>query len=361
MRLTLVISSMSCGGAERVMSIIANAFSEKDNWEVSLLTLDDQSSFYPLNDEVAHFPLGLYRKSRGPVSALKNNLNRVLRLRSAIKKSRPDVILSFADRTNILCLLAGMDIAPVVVSERIHPARHHIGRFWSVMRKQIYPSAALVVAQVQDVSDWIYKNLEVDSVIVPNPIVASQIVPRKSKRFYRIIASGRLVEQKGFDRLIEAFGSVSDDYPEWQLSIFGEGPLDGALQTQIDALSLASKVQLCGRTEKMMEELSVSDIFVLSSRFEGFPNALLEAMGTGLACIAFDCPSGPRDMIEDGENGSLVEDGNVAGLTKAMRVLMADEEICQHFGRRAKASIEPFHVESNIRIWEKHLLSVIRE
>ncbi len=344
------------------MSIIANAFSEKSNWEVSLLTLDSEPlSFYPLNSKIKHTPLDLYRTSTGPISAMFNNFNRVLKLRKALVKSRPDVILSFADRTNVLCLLAGMDIAPVVVSERIHPARHNIGKFWSKMRKEIYPSAALVVAQVQDVADWIYENLGLNSAIIPNPIVKEHIRSRKKKRFHRVIASGRLVEQKGFDLLISAFSSVSEANPNWHLSIFGEGPLEKVLKNQIETLNLASRVQLCGRTNTMMEEMSNSDIFVLSSRFEGFPNALLEAMGTGLACIAFDCPSGPKDMIVDHENGRLIPDGDTDLLAKALGELMGDVVVCDELGRRAKGSIKPYFVENNIQIWENALTKEVKK
>ena len=341
------------------MSIIANAFSEKNNWEVSLLTLDNAPSpFYTLSPKIDHKSLKLYQESKGPIGALINNLGRVRKLRKALKNSKPDIILSFADKTNALTLLAGMDIAPILVSERIHPEKHNIGRFWSKLRKEIYPSAARVVVQVEDVADWVKDNIGIPSTIIPNPIVPEHIFKRKSKRFYKIIASGRLVEQKGFDLLIEAFSKLEDPQG-WSLCIFGEGPLAVRLQNQIDSHNLSHNIRLRGRSETMMENLSEADIFILSSRFEGFPNALLEAMGTGLACIAFNCPSGPKDMIDDGKNGILVEDGNVDELSIAMNALIADATLCTRLGKNAEKSVEQYYMENNIQLWEDTLLSVL--
>jgi glycosyltransferase involved in cell wall biosynthesis len=157
-----------------------------------------------------------------------------------------------------------------------------------------------------------------------------------------VVAAGRLEASKGFDLLIEAWSKVAPRHPDWQLRIFGEGVLHGRLSKQIDRLGLTDKVELMGFTTQLQKEMVDSSLFVLSSRAEGYPMVLLEAMGCGVPLVSTDCPAGgPRDIIEEGVDGFLVPNEDVDGLAEAInRALDLDPEARRRMGRAALAKAQ---------------------
>ena len=158
----------------------------------------------------------------------------------------------------------------------------------------------------------------------------------------RIVGLGRLADHKGFDLLLAAFQEVAADHPDWVLEIFGEGDQRPILEQYRDQHRLGDRVRLPGWTDRPAAVLSRGDIFVLPSRYEGFPNALLEAMACGLACISFDCDSGPREIIRPGVDGLLVPAGDVAALASALGQLMSDSDLRQRLGNRAREVVTRF-------------------
>tara|TARA_Y100001960_G_scaffold292980_1_gene335610 strand:- start:258 stop:908 length:651 start_codon:yes stop_codon:yes gene_type:complete len=150
-----------------------------------------------------------------------------------------------------------------------------------------------------------------------------------------IVAIGRLKKLKGFDLLISAFAKVSTDFPDWRVKIYGDGPEGESLQHQIKALHLTDKIEMCGPTQKVHNALSKAGIFVLTSYYEGMPNALIEAMSTGAPCISTDCPHGPNELIRSGYNGILTPVGQVAPLSEALRNLMATPKMRRQIGDNA--------------------------
>jgi len=168
-----------------------------------------------------------------------------------------------------------------------------------------------------------------------------------------VVAAGRLASEKGYDRLIDAFGSIADRHPEWVLKIFGEGPLRGRLEKQVESLGLTGRVLLPGLAGDIETELVASSVFALSSIHEGLPMALAEGMACGLACVAFDCAPGVREIVTDGVDGIVVPPRNVPALAEGLSRLMADEDLRRAYGAAARQSVRRFAPDAVLAGWER--------
>ena len=359
MRITLIIYSLGAGGAERVLSIMANYWAAR-GWTINLLTLVDsrESAFYELHPAVAVRALGIDRVSTNPAQAVLNNLTRLLALRRAIKTTAPDAVISFMDRTNVLVLAAMLGTkTPIVVAERNDPGQRSIGKSWTLLRRRLYPRAAQIVTQTENARQYFAPNVRRRSRVIPNPMRPVPATGSTQDRQKVVIAVGRLEKQKGFDLLLQAFAGIATQHPQWSLEIWGEGTLRAALETQTRALNLENRVRLPGRTQRLFEQMQQSQIFVLSSRYEGFPNVLGEAMACGLAAVSFDCPSGPREIIRDGVDGVLVPPNDVAALAAALSALMNDEPRRVELAARAPEVVARFSEDKVMALWE----TVVRE
>jgi glycosyltransferase involved in cell wall biosynthesis len=168
----------------------------------------------------------------------------------------------------------------------------------------------------------------------------------------RLLAVGRLDYQKGFELLIEAFARLAADARDWELVIVGQGPLREALGERLEELGIGDAAYLAGEVGNLDDWYRDADLFALSSRFEGFPNALLEAMAHGLPAVSFDCDTGPRDIIRPGVDGLLVAPGDVGALEAALRRLMGDAALREQFGKRATDVRDRFAMERVAELWE---------
>lgn len=360
MKLLFFISSLQCGGAERVCITLCNHWAAR-GWDVTLATFDDGSEppFFQPSPGVRHVTLGLQRRSTGLVHSVANNARRIAKLRTFVRAERPERILSFIDATNVLAILAAAGTGiPVVVAERVDPARHEISRAWKVLRRLVYSKAFAIAVQTRSIAAYFPSSWRNRIAVIPNPVpdVTGSTAPTRLERTRRtIVGMGRLERQKGFDLLIRAFGSVAAKRPDWDLLILGEGSEREALAAEISRLALSDRVAMPGREPEALGALRRADLFVLSSRYEGFPNALLEAMACGLPVIAFDCPSGPADIIKDGVDGVLVPAEDTRALAQAIEDLTGDEERRRRLGARATRVATRFSVERIAVRWERVL------
>ncbi len=355
-RLTLVVHSLSAGGAQRVVAEMANHWA-KLGWDVAVVTLAGTSEdHFQLLPGVHRVALDLMRDSSHALAALGNNLRRVRRLRRAIRSCDPQVVVSFIDKTNVLTLLAtwGTRI-PVIVAERTDPRQHSIGRLWSWLRRRTYPLARAVVVQTESVRRAL-DNLGSNVHVIPNGVAAvspshtTAELGHESSRY--IIGMGRLSPEKGFDRLIDAWSMIADEHPSWKLRIYGEGPERSQLENLVQRQA-TRRVELPGQTTEPEMAYSTATIFVLPSLYEGFPNALLEAMACGLPVISFDCPSGPAEIIRHEVDGLLVPASDTEALAQAMDWLISDSVLRETLGRRAREVSDRFSTAESYRRWEE--------
>ena len=172
---------------------------------------------------------------------------------------------------------------------------------------------------------------------------------------HQLIAAGRLEPQKGFDLLLQAFATVADKHPDWTLDIFGKGSRREPLEQAVVDLGLAGRVRINDPTDRLGERMRDASVFVLSSRFEGFPIVLLEAMAAGLAVVSFDCPTGPSEIVADGTSGLLVPPEDVPALAAALDRVMADETLRRRLAAAAPAAVLPYSLENVGRRWDELL------
>jgi GalNAc-alpha-(1->4)-GalNAc-alpha-(1->3)-diNAcBac-PP-undecaprenol alpha-1,4-N-acetyl-D-galactosaminyltransferase len=356
-RLTLVVPSLELGGAEHVVAQMANHWAALGD-QVTVITLSSAAGdTYSLRTEVTRIALNAMHESRGAIEAVSHNLARIRLLRAAIARSAPETVISFTNRMNVLTVLAcrplGVDI---VISERIDPSRYAIGRAWSWLRRRVYPSARALVVQTDRVRLQMLGIMRGRPIyVIPNAVftaATTSSVTRDSDGARWIVGVGRLTSQKGFDLLIEAFSQIAERHPDWSLKILGQGPARETLEQLIAAKKLVGRVILAGWKKDPAADLRQGELFVLSSRFEGFPNALLEAMACGLAAISFDCESGPAEIIRDGVDGLLIPSEDTVALAAAMERLITDEPLRRRLGSEALRVGERFGVEQYFQRWE---------
>jgi glycosyltransferase involved in cell wall biosynthesis len=362
MNVVFLIHSLSSGGAERVTSNLANYWAKK-GWNITIVTVAEKSlDFYALHPAVRRVALDLAVESKTPISAVVNNLQRAHALRMVLVKLKPDIALSMMTTANILLALASLGIKHTVCigSERTYPPMLPLGKFWSGARAILYGRLNAIVALTQESAIWLQTHTSSRYVaVIPNtatwplptqdPILTcSEIVNGKKI----LMAVGRLQEEKGYIQLINIFTNLSNQFSDWMLVILGEGEDRSALESLVNKLRMQERILLPGRAGNLSDWYQRADLYVMTSRFEGFPNTLVEAQAHGLPTISFDCDTGPRDIIRHGVDGLLVPPGNTNDMEHALSTLMGNESLRSQFSEHAIDARVRFSMDKIAGMWE---------
>ncbi|MCC6779573.1 MAG: glycosyltransferase family 4 protein [Hyphomicrobiales bacterium] len=364
LRISLVTTSMTDGGAQRVAATLANAWSVAGH-SVHIATFEPSGTppDYTLRSEVTLTQLGLTKPSSGTLDAVRTNLRRIRVLRRHLKEQRPDVVAALITGPNILALLAGLGQPwPTVVSERVHPGHVDIGRAWSGLRRLTYPRADAIVVQTPQISDWLESTLALDSMVIPNPVDLGQFYAADrspTPRRYRAVAIGRLDRQKGYDMLVAAFARVAAANPEWDLAIYGRGPEHDELEAMIADRHMQDRIRLAGFTRDIPRIYAEADLFVHSARFEGSPNVIQEALAAGRAVVATDCPGATRELLAGGRYGVLVPNEDVDALARTLAAVLPDHARRCALAQAAPAAVAGHAAEAIAERWLALFRSVL--
>ena len=358
MKITFVTATLTSGGSERVMSIVANKMQER-GYEVEIICLNDQIVFYPINEgvKITHVEVEAGTKSLP---------KKLWWFRKHIQKTQPDVVIAFMVSVYTVTLLAlmGVDI-PVISSVRNDPAYSNLRK--KITRKLLLPRSAHVVVQTQQIKQFFNKNIQKKTTVIYNPVNEKVfndndddnigLKVKGEERLNRIISVGRLYPQKDQKTMIEAFAQVSKRHPDWSLVIFGEGPERDALESLVERFKIKDKVLLPGKSENIIDELNKSKIFCLSSIYEGMSNALVEAICVGLPIVTTKV-SGTEELIKDSENGFIVNVGDKDTMAKALIKVIEDENLQNQFAEKNTAQDIKFETNTIVDQWEDLVLKV---
>jgi glycosyltransferase involved in cell wall biosynthesis len=361
MKILFYIYSLGAGGAERVVVTLANHLVASGH-HVAVVTLADiEADFYRTDPGVDRITFNHRAVQQNFISRFFDSILRIFRLRSVLRRFRPQLAIAMMDSASVSLAFAGFGLkgTTCVGSERVYPAFSPSSLPWKILRRWTYGLLHGIAALTDENVIWLRQHTLVRRTwIIPNPVVLpmSVVPPVRSPDEarvcrHRLLAVGRYVPQKGFDLLIDSFSSLANRFPDWELVIAGEGPERERLQTMLEGRPWRNRVSLTGPVGNIGDWYASADIFVLSSRFEGFPNTLLEAMAHGVAVVASDCPTGPRALIDDGVNGLLVLPDEPAALAAALERLMADEQLRFKLGESAQEARKRFSVQAIANLW----------
>lgn len=352
-KIDIITKAMTSGGAERVIAQLANYFIAHEIC-CRIITTDDREVMYPLNEKVKVVPIG--EKSDNKVI---DRVQRYKAIRKLVLSEKTDVVLSMPEDTGIYVILALLGTGiPVYVSERNNPWVMPDVKVTRFLRKVAYPFATGLIFQTEMAKSFFSQKIQKKGIILQNPVDATRIPePYVGKREKRFVAVGRLEPQKNFPLLIKAFAEFSKKEPDYKLTIYGEGREREKLGKLISNLNLENSVELPGRDKDVLDKINSAAGFILSSDYEGMPNALIEAMCMGMPVISTDCPSGgPRMLIENEINGFLIHVNNVDELEEKM-MLIANTEVSVKVGKAAEKLKNQVATESVFEEWKNFLFN----
>ena len=353
MNVSFIAANLNSGGAERVMSLLANQFIEK-GYGVEFIFLKKDIRFYPLHQNIK---IKVAEKECGSDSLIK----KLLWMRKHIQQDKPNAIFAFRIAVYSVTLISLLGIKiPVIASERNDPRFNSLA--WKIIQAVLLPLADRFVVQTQQIKNYFPKFIQKKTDIIFNPVTEKvfllPIVPKEK----RIISVGRLHSQKNQKMMIEAFARVSEEFPEWKLVIYGEGPERDSLESLVSSFrfQVSSRISLPGRSENIIDELNRSEIFAFSSDYEGMSNAVVEAFCVGLPIITTKV-SGTEDFIKENKNGFLLERNDVDGMEMAMRKLMSDENLRISIGENNRQQANIFKIEHIFLQWENVVNKVVNQ
>lgn len=356
------INSLGKGGAERVVSLLANEFARRGN-EVIVATEWFDEEEYDVESKVKRIHAGLSEKQEKG-NRIAKQWNRIQNLRRILRQEEPDVILSFCAKANYRAMMASAGAGiPVIVSVRNDPKRDYVGIYKSIMNKLFLNRAAGCVFQTEEAKDFFDEVLQEKSTIICNPVNEKYLQAKRKTPEKKIVCVGRLVAQKNQMLLVNAFEKILEKYPDYHLYLYGDGSNDECkdeLLQYVNAKSLKGNIHFMGLSSTLEVDMADAAMFVLPSNYEGMPNALMEAMALGLPVISTDCPcGGSRYWIKPGNNGQLVPVKNVNSMVQAIEYYIRNPQEAEQMGARAKERLREATLERIFKQWTDYIEKTI--
>ncbi|XZE18122.1 glycosyltransferase [Pirellulaceae bacterium SH449] len=370
-RILLVIHALEGGGSERQMACLANHLARNSTIpELALVTISSKErDAYPLDARVERFSLF---DNEHPLPETANILTKLIfhvqcvrRLKKIAARFQPDVVVSFCDRTNALVLLALGKQYPVLISERSDPRFQTLPKFWERIRRRVYCRAKVVVSQSADVSDYLRKEYFPKStpatfLTIPSAIESPSLEALDQGNTHqsaavstepnRLLFVGRLAPEKQIDRILHAWKAAQAQLPHWVLRIVGKGPLETELKRLAEELEIGDRVQWCGWTSDVWSEYCQARAFVMASRYEGFPQALVEAMTAGLPCFVTNFSPAVGECIKHLESGFMMQD--ISELSLFLKQLDGDAQLEQRITSGARKVANRYQWSTVASEWE---------
>lgn len=380
------INSLGKGGAERVVSLLANEF-VKDGVEVVIATEWYAEEEYEVDSKVKRIHAGL-STTQEKGNRVAKQWYRIHNLRTILKKEKPDVVLSFCAKANYRALMAAAGIGiPVIVSVRNDPKIDYVGTSKGIMNKLFLNRAAGCVFQTEEAKEFFDKVLQEKSVIICNPVNEKYLRAERKAAEKKIVCVGRLVAQKNQMLLVNAFEKILEKYPEYHLYLYGDGSDDECkeeLLQYVDSkdirilkyqdekadtvqdetiehvMKLKNYVHFMGLSSTLETDMADAAMFVLPSNYEGMPNALMEAMALGLPVISTDCPcGGSRYWIASGVTGQLVPVKDVDAMARAMEFYIQNPDKAEQIGANARERLQEATVDKIYEQWKNYIITTL--
>ena len=356
-KILFALPSLGAGGAERVACAISNHWIGQGR-QVAFATFEEVGApaYFSLSPEVERFQLALPAIPSPKWKALKQTWSRISALRKLIKGKKPDVVISFLTKMNVMTLIAARGTGvPVIISERNNPKKQKFDPLWENGRAFTFPRASCFVTMTMGAAEFYPEAQRPNLHIIPNPVrLPKDFSPQRGGN--TLTAVGRLDPQKRFDLLLEAFAIIAERNPDWRLVIWGEGDERKKLEQHRASLGLDGRVDFPGVTSKHGQWAETADIFVLSSDFEGWPNVMAEALAAELPVVSFDCEFGPKEIIDHEQNGLLVPSGNVEELAHAMERAIQDKALRERLAANASTFKDQYSVEAIAARWDAAII-----
>lgn len=349
MKIAFLISSLNAGGAERVVSLLANELSLTN--DIVIITLSKEEPFYKLNDSISIMQLGVLNSGTNPLKSIFSNLVLTYKITSLIRSLKIKKLICFMTTSNVLGIISGKLLSniKVIISERANPSFEDLG-YWDFLRRKTYRFADRLVVQSEEISNYFKSFVDERKIsIIPNPIKI--VDSNKNNKEKIILTVGRVDANKNQEQIIRSFSKVKQE--GWKLIICGDGSLLSKLKDLVIALNINDTVEFKGIVKNIEKQYERASIFAFSSLSEGFPNVLLEAMSYECACISTDCPTGPSILIKNNVNGYLIPLVDKVSYTNHLQKLIDDKKLRNLFVSNAKSGLENYSLNKVADQWIK--------
>ncbi len=360
MHVAMLIGALTKGGSERVLVNLAD-YLVRSGHRVTMVTQYQKENEYPLNENVKRVISDITTAETTRNRAI-NFSRRFFKLRNIWKREKPDVILSFIGKNNMMAILTSRFLpVSVAVAVRGDPEAEYYTGWMRKAARYLFRYADGVILQTEASRGFFSEAISKKAVILRNPVNSLFFRPRfQGEREKTIVAVGRIDENKNHRMLIQAFARIADEFPDYKVIIYGEGELRECLQVEVREMGLAERILLPGNTDAVAEKIYKSRVFVLTSDTEGVPNTLIEAMLMGLTVVATDCPcGGPAELIRHQENGWLIPVRDTEKMKDSLHFLLKNLQNADFLGEEASRLQSQYDPDNIGKSWENYLQSLI--